>query len=32
MAIVAGIPARPVGVREAAAIDYVLDSALPLFE
>jgi maltose O-acetyltransferase len=32
LTIVAGIPARPVGVRPAAATEYVLDSAFPLFE
>lgn len=32
MAIVAGVPARLVGVRDAAATQYVLDGAHPLFE
>jgi acetyltransferase-like isoleucine patch superfamily enzyme len=32
MAIVAGVPAKPVGVRDAAATDYVLDGHRPLFE
>jgi maltose O-acetyltransferase len=32
LAIVAGIPAREVGVRPAAAAEYVLDTPFPLFE
>jgi acetyltransferase-like isoleucine patch superfamily enzyme len=32
LAIVAGVPARKVGTRPAAATDYVLDTAFPLFE
>lgn len=32
MTIVAGVPARPVGTRPAAGIDYVLDQPFPLFE
>lgn len=32
MTIVAGVPARPVGARDAAATAYVLDGRPPLFE
>jgi maltose O-acetyltransferase len=32
LAIVAGIPARQVGVRPSAATEYVLDTPFPLFE
>jgi maltose O-acetyltransferase len=32
LAIVAGVPARPVGTRSADALQYVLDGPLPLFE
>jgi maltose O-acetyltransferase len=32
LTIVAGVPARPVGVRDAAATGYVLDTPFPLFE
>ena len=32
LAIVAGVPARPIGTRPAEAIDYVLDAPFPLFE
>ena len=32
LAIVAGVPAREVGVRDAAAAQYVLDTPFPLFE
>jgi acetyltransferase-like isoleucine patch superfamily enzyme len=32
LTILAGVPARPVGVREAAATEYVLDTPFPLFE
>jgi acetyltransferase-like isoleucine patch superfamily enzyme len=32
MAIVAGVPARAVGVRHPGATDYILDGAHPLFE
>jgi acetyltransferase-like isoleucine patch superfamily enzyme len=32
LAIVAGVPARPVGMRDPAATEYVLDGPLPLFE
>jgi acetyltransferase-like isoleucine patch superfamily enzyme len=30
--IVAGVPARPVGSRDAAATEYHLDAGFPLFE
>jgi acetyltransferase-like isoleucine patch superfamily enzyme len=32
LAIVAGVPARPVGTRSSEATSYVLDAPLPLFE
>jgi acetyltransferase-like isoleucine patch superfamily enzyme len=32
LTIVAGVPAKPIGMREAAATVYELDSPLPLFE
>jgi acetyltransferase-like isoleucine patch superfamily enzyme len=32
MTIVAGVPGRPIGVRDPAATAYVLDGPLPLFE
>jgi len=32
LAIVGGVPARPIGVRPANAVDYVLDGPFPLFE
>ena len=32
LAIVGGVPARPIGVRDAAATGYELDAARPLFE
>jgi acetyltransferase-like isoleucine patch superfamily enzyme len=32
MTIVAGVPAKPVGVRDPAATEYELDGPLPLFE
>lgn len=32
LTIVAGVPAKPVGVRDPTAIEYELDAPLPLFE
>ena len=32
MTVVAGVPARPVGIRPPGAVDYVLDAPYPLFE
>jgi maltose O-acetyltransferase len=32
MAVVAGIPARPIGARSPEALDYQLDTPFPLFE
>jgi acetyltransferase-like isoleucine patch superfamily enzyme len=32
LTIVAGVPAKPIGVRDAGATAYALDSPLPLFE
>jgi acetyltransferase-like isoleucine patch superfamily enzyme len=32
MTIVAGVPAKPVGMRDSAATAYELDGPLPLFE
>ena len=32
LAIVAGVPAKPVGTRSSEALAYVLDTSLPLFE
>jgi maltose O-acetyltransferase len=32
MTVVAGVPARPVGMRPPEGLDYVLDGPFPLFE
>jgi acetyltransferase-like isoleucine patch superfamily enzyme len=32
LTVVAGVPARPVGRRDSAGLDYVLKDPLPLFQ